>query len=251
MGSLSEPYLTGFASADGPFYVNDVLEIQVCSSSSHLCDTVYSHDFSHDCTAGAAPKRIGPVSIGKYLHSGFNEVTFHLRNRCGQREGSSNIYLTGYGVIDPNLVGSSKCGGNLTRWIGGLVGKPIYESQPDNPSVGPDHKVHGVGTVEVAEKINCSAGVEITLQTRVCNRFGGNCNPRDIAKSGIDPLPDGGHCMKDLTGACRSGKDDYRVQIHVFYTTYDGLQRKAGFPVLTVHQDYTPDGDKGWTSLTC
>ena len=198
-------------------------------------------------------------------HSPRSEGTFHvdtpvittiltggsrLSDQCGQHEGSSDIYLTGNGVIEPTPVTSNECKGNLSKWIGGLIGDPFYTSQGSLPYVGPDHKVHGTGTVNVLAKVNCSARVQVTLQTRVCNRFGFNCNPRDIASTTVDPLPDGGVYAKDLTGACRSGKDDYRVQIHVSWTTFDGFEDGL-IPVFTSHDDYTPDGDQGWTSLIC
>lgn len=248
MNSASTPYLTGFANADGPFYVDDVLEIEVCSVSSQLCTTPYRHDFSNNCTAGG-PQPTGLIGLGRYLNPGLNIVTFRLKDLCGQHEGSSDIYLTGYGVIDPTLVGSNECKGNWSKWLGGIIGQPFYDSRTGIPYVGADHKIHGSGTVDVRAKVNCSARVQITLQTRVCNRFGGNCNSRDIDKTKIDPLPDGGLYLKDLTGACRSGRDDYRVQVHVSYTTFDGFE--GPIPVLAAHDDYGPDGDKGWTKLTC
>lgn len=46
MGSNSNPYLTGFANADGPIYVDDVLQIQACGASSQLCSSVYRHDLA-------------------------------------------------------------------------------------------------------------------------------------------------------------------------------------------------------------
>jgi hypothetical protein len=247
MNSVSNPYLTGFANADGPFYVDDVLEMQVCGASSQLCDTRYRHDFSRNCTAGG-PEPIDPVFLGKYLNPGLNTVNFVMRDRCGQHRGSSSIYLAGYGVIDKKLVTTNECKGNLTKWAGGLVGQPFYTAQSATPYVGSDHKIHGTGTVDVRAKVNCSSRVQIALQTRVCNRFGSNCNPKDIAQTTLDALPDGGLYLKTLTGACRSGKDDYRVQIRVTYTTFDGLDP---VPVFTPHVDHSPDGDTGWTKLSC
>ena len=248
MGSNSNPYLTGFANADGPIYVDDVLQIQACGASSQLCTTVYRHDFSNNCTAGG-PQPLGPIFIGQYLNPGLNTLTFTLSDLCGQHEGSSDIYLTGNGVIDTTLVNSNVCKGNLSKWLAGLIGEPYYTPQSALPYVGTDHKIHGTGTVDVHAKVNCSARVQVTLQTRVCNRLGFNCHPKDIDKTATDPLPDGGLYLKNLTGSCRSGKDDYRVQIHVSYTTFDSFEGPV--PVLTAHDDYTPDGDQGWTSLNC
>jgi len=248
MGPTSDPYLTGSANADGPIYVDDVLQMKICGAQSQTC-TYWRHDFSNGCTA-PGPQPIGPIFFGQFLNRGLNTITFTLSDQCGQHEGSSDIYLTGNGVIEPTPVTSNECKGNLSKWIGGLIGDPFYTSQGSLPYVGPDHKVHGTGTVNVLAKVNCSARVQVTLQTRVCNRFGFNCNPRDIASTTVDPLPDGGVYAKDLTGACRSGKDDYRVQIHVSWTTFDGFEDGL-IPVFTSHDDYTPDGDQGWTSLIC
>jgi hypothetical protein len=246
MGNASNPYLTGQANADAPIYVDDVLEISVCAEQ--LCNVVYSHDFSNRCTA-PGPQPLLPIFIGKYLNPGFNEVHFTLRDLCGAHEGSSNIYLTGYGVVDPTMVTSNECKGNLSKWLGGLIGNPSYTSQSTGPSVGTDHKIHGTGIVNVQAKLNCSARVQITLQTRVCNRFGGNCNPQNIASTSWDPLPDAGAYVRDLTGDCRTGKDDYRVQVHVRWTKFDGFEGPA--PVLIQNDSSDPDGDTGWTSLNC
>jgi hypothetical protein len=248
MGSASDPYLTGQANADGPIYVDDVLEISVCDDQSQLCNVVYSHDFSNGCTA-PGPQPLGPIFIGGYLNPGYNEVHFTLRDLCGQHEGSSDIYLTGYGVVDPTMVTSKECKGNLSKWLGGLIGDPFYQSQSTRPSVGADRKIHGTGIVDVKAKVNCSAIVQITLQTRVCNRFGGNCNARDIASTSWDPLPDAGAYVKNLTGNCRTGKDDYRVQVHVRWIRFDGFEGPV--PILTQNDASDPDGDTGWTSLNC
>jgi hypothetical protein len=253
-GSMSNPYLSGFAAADGPFTVADRIEMQVCSPKTQLCRTAWKHDFNPGCQA-AKPVPEGPVFLGKYLNPGLNEVTFILRNQCGGQQGGSDIFLTGYGVVDDRLVPSNDCRGNLTRWLGGIVGKPFTDSDSYPPFIGPDGKVHGSGSVNVRHKVNCSATVRIMLQTRVCNRLGQNCNPRTIASTEVEGLPDTGLRLRELTGECRTGKDDYRVQVHVRYTVWEGLDSQSGTlaaaPALTRNDDYSPDGDQGWTSLTC
>src|SRR5205807_1528808 len=117
MGPTSDPYLTGSANADGPIYVDDVLQMKICGAQSQTC-TYWRHDFSNGCTA-PGPQPIGPIFFGQFLNRGLNTITFTLSDQCGQHEGSSDIYLTGNGVIEPTPVTSNECKGNLSKWIGG------------------------------------------------------------------------------------------------------------------------------------
>jgi hypothetical protein len=253
VGSRSNPYLTGFADADGPISVDDELQITVTGGDSQT-SPVWTHDFSNNCSS-TRPQPIGPIFLGSVLplYRGLTTITFTLRDKCGQHEGSSAIYLSGYGVIDPTVVNGNQCKGDLTKWLGGSIGSPIYTTSELAPSVGADHEVHGQAGLNVAAKVNCSATVEVALQTRVCNRFGTNCNPRDIATSGVQPMPDGGVYAPDLLGACRSGADEYRMQVRVTWATVNGLIEGILLPVPEIesHVDHSPDGDEGWVKLTC
>lgn len=177
-------------------------------------------------------------------------MIFILRSQCGRRQGGSDIFLTGLGVIDGRITASNDCKGNAAKWLGGIIGKPITTSETYAPFVGLDRRIHGRGSVYVWHKVNCTARVQISLETRVCNRFGHNCNARTIADTTNDGLPDRGLHLRELTGDCRTGRDDYRVKVHIQFTLFEGLdsQGAAVAPVLT----RTDDESVGkWTALTC
>jgi hypothetical protein len=65
-------------------------------------------------------------------------------------------------------------------------------------------------------------------------------------------LPDAGAYVRDLTGNCRTGRDDYRVQVHVRWTRFEGFEpARVPVPVLILNDAQEPDGDMGWTKLDC
>ncbi|MBL7255602.1 hypothetical protein [Paractinoplanes lichenicola] len=251
MGARSAPYLSGRDNADAPIYVDDVLEISVCNPDSKLCPVVHREDFSENCTA-AGPKPIPPLFIGGFLHSGMNQVVFTLRDLCGQNRGSSGLYLSGAGVITGNETPPDDCAGNPLKYFGGAMLSPIVDQSVTDPGVGDDHKVHGTGLATVNQKLNCSAQVQMRLETRVCNRFGYLCNPKTIATTGWESLPSSGIVSRDLTGDCRSGVDSYRVQVQVLWATWDGFVDGTVVPEMSTHSEAVQaDGDAGWVKLKC
>jgi hypothetical protein len=149
--------------------------------------------------------------------SGLQDLHFTLRDKCGGNEGSSDIYLTGPGVISGDQTPSpDDCSSSPLKYFNSIFFRPLYSASSSAPFVGTaDHKVHGVGVVDVLAKNNCSAQVQILLQTKVCGRFG--CNPKTIAGSGWDSLPAAGLYTRELVGNCRTGVDSYRVQIQVIW----------------------------------
>jgi hypothetical protein len=250
-GARSAPYLSGRDTADAPIYVDDVLEISVCNPDSKLCPIVHREDFSNNCTA-TGRKTIPPLFIGKFLHSGMNQVVFTLRDLCGQNRGSSDIYLSGAGVVTGNETSPDDCAGDFQKYFGGAMLSPIVDQSVTGPHVGDDHKIHGTGLANVNQKLNCSAQVQMRLETKVCNRFGHFCNPRTIASTGWESLPSSGIVSRDLTGDCRSGVDSYRVQVQVLWATWDGFVGDTIIPEMSTHSEAVQsDGDKGWVKLRC
>jgi hypothetical protein len=252
MGSLANPYLTGQANADGPLYVDDVLEISLCDPDTHLCTVVYTKDFSNNCTA-PFPVSEGPIFLKQFLPtSGLQNLHFTLRDKCGGNKGSSNIYLTGLGVITGDQTPPpDNCSSNALKYFNSTFFSPIYQASASAPFVGADHKIHGVGVVDVTAKLNCSAQVQIRVQTNVCGTFG--CNPKTIASSGWDILPAAGRYTREVAGNCRTGVDSYRVQIQVLWAQWDDaeLVNDKWVPTLTTHSETVNDGDTGWVKLTC
>jgi hypothetical protein len=253
MGSLANPYLTGQANADGPLYVDDVLEISLCNPDTHLCTVIYTKDFSNNCTA-AFPVSEWPIFLKSVLPtSGLQNLHFTLRDKCGGNEGSSNIYLTGLGVIsgDQTPPPDDHCSSHPLKYFNSTFFRPDYRASAYAPFVGADHSIHGVGVVNVTAKLNCSAQVRIRLETKVCGHF--RCNPKTIDSSGWDILPAAGRYTRELRGNCRKGVDSYRVQIQVLWAQWDGAELVKGkwVPNANRYSEAVNDGDTGWVKLTC
>jgi hypothetical protein len=247
-GSGTSAFLSGFADANGPFYVNDMLTVSITGADGRTFS--WRHDFSNGCRA-TRPVPMTFFSLNQYLSKGLNTVRFALTDLCGGTEGSSNLYLSGTGVLPPRSLEGVRC--NATRWVGGIMGNPVYRSTTLPPTRTTDHRIQGSAAVNVLARVNCNATVRIVLETKVCNRVGWHCTPRIIADSGIQALPDGGVHQRTLTGACRTGTDSYRMRVEVVWATVNGLieEIKAPVPEIEKHVDSSPDGDGGWVKLSC
>ncbi|WP_328473797.1 hypothetical protein OHA21_13465 [Actinoplanes sp. NBC_00393] len=243
--SVSSAFLSGFRNANGRFVVDDVLTMTVTGENGRT--QTFRHDFSRNCTA-PTPQPLDYLNLNKYLFAGLNTVRFALSDKCGDVVRNSDIFLSGSGVIDPAVAGARGCSGS--NWVGGITGSPAFIPST-NPPQRKDRRVQGTAGLSVANRINCSASVQVALETKVCNRFGYNCNPRTIASTTIERLPAAGPHVKTLSADCRRGTHSYRMQVRVKWVTWTGWARQTVVPKFETRVRNTPDGDRGWTRISC